>query len=300
MELRQLHYFVAVADTLHFGRAAERLGITQPPLSQQIQALEQSIGARLFHRTNRRVELTAAGRAFLPEARAVLERLERAAEQAARIHRGEAGELRLGFTVSAPFTDIFAHSIQTFRHSRPAVHLALREMRTVEQITALVEGRLDLGLIRPATLPEPVTALELLREPLVIVMRSDHPAAQGDPSRPVSLRAFANEDFLMFPQAAGFSFVEQIQRLCQRAGFKPRVVQEAREASTQIALVAAGFGVAVMPALQQRIQLDSVSYRQLDDPEAHSAVWLAWRREDNSSLVRAFTQLVTARLKQGG
>jgi DNA-binding transcriptional LysR family regulator len=297
MELRQLRYFVAVADTLHFGRAAERLGITQPPLSQQIQALEQAIGARLFHRTNRRVELTEAGRAFLQETRVVLERLDRAAEQAARIHRGEAGELRLGFTVSAPFTDIFAHSIQAFRHSHPAVNLALREMRTVEQIAALVEGRLDLGLIRPATLPEAVTALELLREPLVIVMRSDHPAAQGDPAEPVSLKTFANEDFLLFPQAAGFSFVDQILRLCQRAGFKPRVVQEAREASTQIALVAAGFGVAVMPALQQRIQLDSVSYRPLDDPEAHTAVWLAWRREDNSPLVRAFTQLVAARLK---
>jgi DNA-binding transcriptional LysR family regulator len=273
MELRQLHYFIAVAEELHFGRAAERLGITQPPLSQQIRALEDAIGARLFNRTNRRVELTESGRLFLAESRAILARLDDAVEQAARAHRGEIGELRLGFTVSAPFTAVFSRSIYAFRQSHPDVRLALEELNTVDQIEALMERRLHVGLIRPTELPEALTALELMLEPMVIAMRSDHPLAQYAPGEALPLAAFADDDFVMFPRTLGIPLYEQIIALFRHAGFTPRVAQEAREASTQIALVAAGFGVAILPALQQRIQLDNVTYRAIADPEARTAVW---------------------------
>lgn len=300
MEIRQLYYFIAVAEELHFSRAAERLGMTQPPLSQQIQALEHSIGARLFSRTNRRVELTEAGKLFLTEARDILKRLEHASEQAARAHRGEIGELRLGFTVSAPFTTVFAKSIADFRQTHPDVQLALREMHSFEQIEALLERRLHIGMVRPVALPESLASIELMREPMVIVLRSDHPAAKGAPAQPVPLATFANDDFIAFPRSTGGSFIELTDKLCQRAGFKPRVLQEAREASTQIALVAAGFGVAIMPALQQRIQVDNVVYRPIADQEAHTAVWLVWRSGESSPLVRAFVERVRREIPLSG
>jgi len=300
MELRQLHYFIAVAEELHFGRAAERLGITQPPLSQQIRALEDAIGARLFNRTNRRVELTESGRLFLAESRAILARLDDAIEQAARAHRGEIGELRLGFTVSAPFTAVFSRSIYAFRQSHPDVRLALEELNTVDQIEALMERRLHVGLIRPTELPEVLTALELMLEPMVIAMRSDHPLAQYAPGEALPLAAFADDDFVMFPRTLGIPLYEQIIALFRHAGFTPRVAQEAREASTQIALVAAGFGVAILPALQQRIQLDNVTYRAIADPEARTAVWLAYREDDHSHLLQDFVRQVKREVARAG
>ncbi|AXK38941.1 LysR family transcriptional regulator [Crenobacter cavernae] len=292
MDLRQLRYFVAVAETLHFGRAAERLGITQPPLSQQIRALEASIGARLFNRTNRRVELTDAGRLFLGDAREVLARLDAAAEQAARTHRGDVGELKIGFTVSAPFTPVFSRTLYAYRQSHPGVALALSEMRTFEQIDALIERRLHVGVIRPAALPEPLECIELMREPMVIALHADHPLAHGD--GPVSLSAFAGDDFVLFPRSIGL--YDQVVALCRGAGFAPRIAQEAREASTQVALVAAGFGVAIMPALQQRIQVEHVVYRTLADENARSAVWLVYRSDAQTAPLRAFVELVRAEL----
>ncbi|RXZ43885.1 LysR family transcriptional regulator [Crenobacter cavernae] len=290
MELRQLRYFVAVAETLHFGRAAERLGITQPPLSQQIRALEDAIGARLFNRTNRRVELTDAGRAFLTEIRPVLEKLDAAAELAARAHRGEVGELLVGFTISAPFTTVFSRALYAYRRLHPGVALALSEMTTLAQIDALMERRLHVGVIRPSALPEPLEAIELLREPMVIALHADHRLAHGD--GPVSLDAFAGDDFVLFPRTMGIGLYDQIIALCRHAGFAPRIAQEARHASTQIALVAAGFGVAILPALQQRIQVENVVYRTLADADAHTAVWLVYRSAAQAAPLRAFVELV--------
>ncbi|MDR3426575.1 MULTISPECIES: LysR family transcriptional regulator [Silvimonas] len=292
MELRQLRYFVAVAEELHFGRAAERLEMTQPPLSQQIQALEQDMGVRLFNRTNRRVELTQAGRSFLNDARLILKQLDQAVEQAVRAHRGQSGELRLGITGSAPFTAVFARSIHDFRESHPAVQLTLREMTTPHQIDALMERRLDIGVIRPIAVPDALQIIELLQEPLVIAMHTSHPAAQGDPAVPVSLEQFAHDGFVMFPRGIGITLAEQVWHLCRDAGFTPNIVQEARETSTQIALIAAGFGVGIMPALQQRIQVETVAYRTIDHPAARTAVWLVHRRESQPALVQAFLERV--------
>lgn len=296
MELRQLRYFMSVARELHFGRAAERLGMTQPPLSQQIRALEDQLGIKLFHRSNRRVELTEAGEAFRNDIAQILPQLDQAVSHAQHVHRGQSGVLRLGITVSAPFAEVFGHSIHAFRQSHPTVQLSLHEIPSQQQIEALLERRLDIGMLRPLPLPDDLAAIELLREPLVIAMHISHPAAQGAPDQAVRLEAFAGDGFVAFPRGVGSTLERQIHELCRDAGFAPRIVQEAGETSTQIALVAAGFGVAVMPALQQRIQVATVTYRTIANPQAQSAIWMVYRRWQQSALARDFVGQVQAEL----
>lgn len=175
MELRHLRYFIAVAEELHFGRAAQVLGISQPPLSQQIQALEHEVGARLFERTNRRVELSEVGRLFLQEARLVLAQVDKAADVARRAQLGELGELKIGFTSSAPFNASIPQAIFAFRQAFPAVHLNLQEMSSTEVAESLVDESIQVGLMRPLPLPDSLVVIELMREPLVAVLSAGHP-----------------------------------------------------------------------------------------------------------------------------
>jgi len=292
VELRHLRYFIAVAEELHFGRAAEQLGISQPPLSQQIQALEEELGARLFERTNRRVALSAVGRLFLPEARQVLAQLEQAVDVARRAQRGELGELKVGFTASAPFTSTIPRAIRAFRQACPEVHLDLRELSSRGVAEAVREGRLQVGMLRPlAPLPEDLVALELFAEPLVAVLPVDHPLA-GAREEGVRLAALGEEPFVFFPRTFGTGLYDQLLGLARAAGFSPRIVQEASEAMTLIGLVATGLGVTVLPASFSRMRIDGVVCRTLLDPGASTAVWLVRRRDEASPLVRRFAELI--------
>ncbi|MCV4029845.1 LysR substrate-binding domain-containing protein [Pseudomonas aeruginosa] len=292
MELRHLRYFIAVAEELHFGRAAERLGISQPPLSQQIQALEEEIGARLFERTNRRVELTDAGRLFLDESRQVLAQVDKAVLLARRAHLGELGELKIGFTSSAPFTSSIPSSIHAFRKAYPDVHLDLQEMSSRQVLKALLEESLQVGVIRPLALPDAVHWVELFREPLVAVLRADHPLAAGSEDG-LAIAALAEEPFVFFPRSYGTGLYDQVIALTRQAGFSPRIAQEASEAMTIIGLVSAGLGVSILPASFRRTRVDGVVYRTLSDPEATTAVWLVRRQNEGSPLALSFIDLVT-------
>ncbi|MBG4271391.1 LysR family transcriptional regulator [Pseudomonas aeruginosa] len=292
MELRHLRYFIAVAEELHFGRAAERLGISQPPLSQQIQALEEEIGARLFERTNRRVELTDAGRLFLDESRQVLAQVDKAVLLARRAHLGELGELKIGFTSSAPFTSTIPSSIHAFRKAYPDVHLDLQEMSSRQVLKALLEESLQVGVIRPLALPDAVHWVELFREPLVAVLRADHPLAAGSEDG-LAIAALAEEPFVFFPRSYGTGLYDQVIVLTRQAGFSPRIAQEASEAMTIIGLVSAGLGVSILPASFRRTRVDGVVYRTLSDPEATTAVWLVRRQNEGSPLALSFIDLVT-------
>ncbi|MFK1438472.1 LysR substrate-binding domain-containing protein [Pseudomonas aeruginosa] len=292
MELRHLRYFIAVAEELHFGRAAERLGISQPPLSQQIQALEEEIGARLFERTNRRVELTDAGRLFLDESRQVLAQVDKAVLLARRAHLGELGELKIGFTSSAPFTSTIPSSIHAFRKAYPDVHLDLQEMSSRQVLKALLEESLQVGVIRPLALPDAVHWVELFREPLVAVLRADHPLAAGSEDG-LAIAALAEEPFVFFPRSYGTGLYDQVIALTRQAGFSPRIAQEASEAMTIIGLVSAGLGVSILPASFRRTRVDGVVYRTLSDPEATTAVWLVRRQNEDSPLALSFIDLVT-------
>ncbi|WP_430301838.1 LysR substrate-binding domain-containing protein, partial [Pseudomonas aeruginosa] len=290
--LRHLRYFIAVAEELHFGRAAERLGISQPPLSQQIQALEEEIGARLFERTNRRVELTDAGRLFLDESRQVLAQVDKAVLLARRAHLGELGELKIGFTSSAPFTSTIPSSIHAFRKAYPDVHLDLQEMSSRQVLKALLEESLQVGVIRPLALPDAVHWVELFREPLVAVLRADHPLAAGSEDG-LAIAALAEEPFVFFPRSYGTGLYDQVIALTRQAGFSPRIAQEASEAMTIIGLVSAGLGVSILPASFRRTRVDGVVYRTLSDPEATTAVWLVRRQNEGSPLALSFIDLVT-------
>jgi DNA-binding transcriptional LysR family regulator len=292
MELRHLRYFIAVAEELHFGRAAQALGISQPPLSQQIQALEQEIGARLFERTNRRVELSEAGRLFLAEARLVLAQVDKAADVARRAQLGQLGELKIGFTSSAPFNSSIPQAIFAFRQAFPAVHLALQEMSSKEVAEALVDESVQVGIMRPLPLPESLVAVELFREPLVAIIRADHPLAVGS-EEGLQLSALAAEPFVFFPRSYGSGLYAQLLNLAREAGFSPLITQEAGEAMTIIGLVAAGLGVTVLPASYQRMRIDGVVYRTLLDAEANTAVWLVQRRDQHSPMAKAFVELLT-------
>ena len=292
MELRHLRYFIAVAEELHFGRAAQVLGISQPPLSQQIQALEQEVGARLFERTNRRVELSEAGRLFLEEARLVLAQVDKAADVARRAQLGELGELKIGFTSSAQFNSTIRQAIFSFRQRFTAVHLNLREMSSTQVADALVDESIEVGIMRPLGLPDSLSVVELMREPLVAVLNAGHPLVDGS-ERGLHLAQLAEEPFVFFPRSYGSGLYAQLINLARDAGFSPHFAQEAGEAMTIIGLVAAGLGVSVLPASYQRIRIDGVVYRTLLDQEAVTAVWLVQRKGAQTPMAKAFVELLT-------
>lgn len=292
IELRHLRYFIAVAEELHFGHAAARLNISQPPLSQQIQILEQQIGARLFARTNRSVSLTEAGRQFLADSRQILSQVDDAAARAARLHHGETGELRIGFTSSAPFIKAVSDTLSTFRRRYPDVHIQTRETNTREQIVPLNEGALDLGLMRNTHLPETLVWERVLREPLLAMVPRDHPLA----SQPrVSLRELAREPFVFFDPHVGTGLYDDILGLLRRYDLTPTIAQEVGEAMTIIGLVAAGLGVSILPASFRRVQLSEMCWLPIEEQDAVSEMWLVWsKHREQGQAARRFRESLLA------
>ncbi|WP_426616975.1 LysR family transcriptional regulator [Raoultella sp. R2A007] len=280
IELRHLRYFIAVAEELHFGRAAARLNISQPPLSQQIQVLEQQIGARLFARTNRSVSLTAAGRQFLVDSRYILTQVDDAAARAGRLHHGETGELHIGFTSSAPFIKPVSDTLSTFRRRYPDVHIQTRETNTREQIVPLNEGALDLGLMRNTQLPETLVWERVLREPLLAMVPSDHPLARQEA---VSLVELAREPFVFFDPHVGTGLYDDILGLMRRYGLTPTIAQEVGEAMTIIGLVASGLGVSILPASFKRVQINEMRWLPIKEQDAVSEMWLVWSKHHEQS-----------------
>ena len=290
IELRHLRYFIAVAEELHFGRAAARLNISQPPLSQQIQILEEQIGARLLARTNRSVTLTAAGEQFLGDARQILGQVEAAATRAARLHQGETGELRLGLTASAPFIKTVSDTLLLYRQRYPDVHVQTVESHTREQIGPLGDGTLDLGLMRNTPLPETLCWQVALREPMLAMVHHSHPLACRER---ISLRDLASEPFVFFDPQAGTGLYDDILALLKRYGVTPYVTQEVGEAMTILGLVAAGLGVSILPASYRRLRLDETCWLPLEEPDAISELWLVWaKHREPSAAARHFMALL--------
>lgn len=289
MELRYLRYFVAVAEELHFSRAAERLGISQPPLSQQIRALETELGTRLLTRTNRRVELTEAGRLFLHEATEILARTERASRLVSRVGRGETGQLRIGFTTSVPLTATLPQTLMRYRQRYPDVDLRMHELNSQRQITPLLEGDLDIGIMRPATLPDGLEAFTLIREPLVAVVNEQGPFGGSDAA--LSLEQLADQPFVYFSPAAGTGLLDQFNVMFAKRGLTPRLVQEVGGPNTIISLVASGLGVSILPASFRHIHIDNVRYRPLSDADAVSEVWLTHARRQLTPQALRFIDL---------
>lgn len=291
MELRHLRYFLAVAEEANFTRAAARVGIGQPPLSQQIQALEKELGTPLFVRTPQGARLTDAGEAFLVDVRRVLVDVDRAADTARRAARGESGRLRLGFTASAAFNPVVPSLIRDFRRAWPAVELALEETNTAGLLTALAEGRLDAAFIRySVATPKELRLLRFPDEPMKIAVPAAHPLA-GRTSAPLS--ALAGDPFILFPRSFGTSLYDEILHACRQAGFSLLISQEAPQMSSIVNLVAAELGVSVVPASTMQVQLPGVRYLDIEGsaPMARLALACLPQAADTTPVVRHLLEL---------
>src|SRR5262245_57389187 len=225
MELRHLRYFVAVAEERHVTRAARRLGIQQPPRSQQIQALERELDVQLLHRRARGVELTEAGRALLADARAILAHVDHALAATRRTARGEQGRIAIGFTSSAPFHPLVPRVVRAFREAHPRVSLQMEEGGTPELLAAIANERLDAAFIRSdAAIPDELAVEALLAEPMMLAVPQRHPLARA--RSPVALRALEGETFIVYRRGSGPGLYDAILTACRAAGFSPRIGQE--------------------------------------------------------------------------
>jgi DNA-binding transcriptional LysR family regulator len=284
MELRHIAGFVAVAEELHFGRAAARLHIAQPPLSQQIRQLERDLGVQLFERTTRSVRLTSAGQAMLEPARAVLADVDIAARAAQAGGRGEVGRVTIGFA-GASTHDTVPRLTRAVRARHPGVELVLRgQTYSGEALSMVAEGSLDLGFLRLPVRRDGVATRVIEREELVAAIASDHPLARHDR---VSLVDLAEEPFVSFPGLGGSAVREALVQACLGAGFSPRIVQEAPDSYTILALVAAGVGVTLTVSSVQHIRVEGMVYRRLAGPVRVMLLALAWRRDNPTAALRS-------------
>ncbi|HEY9604526.1 MAG TPA: LysR family transcriptional regulator [Allocoleopsis sp.] len=296
MELRHLRYFVTLAEELHFRRAAERLHMAQPPLSQQIRQLETELGFQLLYRTKRTVQLTEAGQAFLVQSRRILQQLEQAIEIGRQISRGEMGQLAIGFVSSAAY-NVLPGILRAFRTHFPEVVLELHELTSDRQLEWLRERQIDVGFVRPPVEDEAFRFEIIFQEPLMVALPETHPLAQ---EVQVCLRSLSHQPFILFPRSLAPGLYDQIISLCQQADFSPTVAQEAIQMQTIVSLVAAEMGVAIVPASLQNLQRTGVVYKTVQEPTPKVAIakrcWEAqiatiWRRNDSSATVQRFLEI---------
>jgi DNA-binding transcriptional LysR family regulator len=301
MELRHLRYFIAVAEEGHITRAAERLGMQQPPLSRQITAIERELDVQLFRRKPRGVELTDAGRAFLHDALAILARLDRAFETTRRTARGEQGRICLGVTPTSPFHPFVSHVVRAFRKAYPLVSITLEEWHSNDLIEHLRNERIDAAFIR--TPPADVQGLvisALVEEELVVALPKGHVLAQSDGAgdAALSLKALAGETFIIQGGQQGLSMYADTIAACHAAGFNPRIGQEAPRLASTLNLVAVDLGISIVPASLQRMQMTGLVYRRLKSPTPLKApLMLASRRGDPSAIVRHYLHVVKRAVK---
>lgn len=291
VELRHLRYFVAVAEELHFGRAAARLHMAQPPLSQAIRQLERAVGCDLLHRTSRSVALTPAGAAFLERARRTLTTVAEDVDEARSIGSGRIGRMTVGFVGSGMLTtlpDVLSRYVAAY----PAVDLQLHESFTARVIEGVLAGEIDAGIVRDADPVDALLATPMLAEPFVAVLPSSHSAAA---QASLSVEALADESFVLPPRAAGGRAFEKPLMLCEEHGFRPRIAHEGTHWLTILRLVGAGLGVSLAPACVRHIATPGVACVPLRDTRLLSELALVHRREESRPIVHAFRAIATAR-----
>jgi DNA-binding transcriptional LysR family regulator len=290
LELRQLRYFIAVAEELHFGKAAARLHMTQPPLSQTIQGLEELLGAPLFERTRRAVALTPAGAALLPEARRMLVQAGELPELVRRAAAGEAGRLALAFVSSADYS-VLPPFLRLYRAAYPQVQIALQEATSDLQVDDLLHARIDAGLVIPP-LPDKARAdldyLKVLSEPLILAA----PAGLLAPGGPVWLKEVPPAPLIIFPRPIAPALHDAILACFRAAGITPQIGQEAIQMQTIVGLVSAGMGLALVPQSVSNLMRPGVEYRALRDATPQVETGLAWRRDNPSPVLQGFLELL--------
>jgi DNA-binding transcriptional LysR family regulator len=292
MELRHIRYFLAVAEERHFTRAAAKVGIGQPPLSQQIKDLEVEIGAPLFHRVAHGAELTAAGEAFLRAVKEMPALAERATKAARRAARGETGSLRVGFTASATFNAVVPSAIRAFRRAYADVGLVLEEANTTRLVAGLQDGSFDVAFLRLGAAGSEGLQLRLLsEEPMMVALPTGHFAAKR---QEVDLAVLKDDSFLLFPRPIGPTLYDTIVNACRRAGFEPAIGQFAPQIGTVVNLVAAELGVSIVPASMSQLRVKGVVYRAIAGQAPTVRIALAHRRGETSPIVRNFVARAVA------
>jgi DNA-binding transcriptional LysR family regulator len=284
MELTHLRYFVAVAESLHFSQAAAKLRIAQPSLTYQIQRLEQELQTQLLRRTKRRVELTDAGRKFLDDARDLLARADRAALVARRTGLGEAGRLRIGVGYCMDHIGV-SQAVSSFNKRYEAIRVELQTMAVPLQFAALHDDRLDVGFVRPPITDPSLAGETLTEEPMLVALPPNHRLARKST---VSLSAFAKDPFILPPQTAVPVYHDLVLKACRNAGFVPNAPHEADHLHLLLGMVAAGSGVALVPASARRMRHFRLAFASLHPAPPSLQVAVAWRKHDTSSMVSEF------------
>lgn len=290
IDLRHLETFLVVVEEMSFGRAAERLRIAQPPLSRQIQRLEDALDVRLFDRTRPQIQLTEAGRAFVPEARQILRQVERGVQVAQRASRGEVGQLLIGFEGSLS-SDIVPLSISSYQQQFPEVSVTVQEMPTGDQLQALLKEQIDLGFIVPRVADEALVVETVAREPLVLALSEDHPLAVQDE---VEIQQLRNEKFITGSSVDRCGLHRAINDVCYQAGFIPNVSQVTNEIQLTLGFIAAGIGIALLPNSIRGLQKDGVVYRPVKPATAASSLAIAWPQNHSNPALTHFLQVVRA------
>ena len=286
MELRRLKYMSVLAEELHFGKAAVRLGVAQPALTQQIQALERELGVELFHRTKRSVKLTVAGRVTLNEAIRTLQQAEKTVLVARQAGRGELGHIEIGYVGSAIFTGVLSKAISRFREANPLVEFRLNEIGIVQQLDDVSSSRLDLGILRlpVKSLPPDLAIVSLHREPIILAIPRD----TGSRGKSVTLEALKSEPFVAVQIQEGSGFNAQVAQICAKGGLSPQITQRAGQFTALAGLVAGGLGVAFVPDSLRHLQIADVVYRPLAKINQHSDLAMVYRKSERAPAVIAF------------
>jgi DNA-binding transcriptional LysR family regulator len=296
MEFRHLRYFLVLAEELHFGRAARRLAISQPPLSLNIQQLEASVGAQLFVRSSRAVQLTAAGQAFVPAARALLAQAADAASLAKDVGSGVAGSLAIGFAGSMLFSGLPA-IVERFQADHPRLRLQLRELSSSEQLQALAQDRLDLGFVHTTRVPPELSQIKVVSQPLLVCLPARHPLALSNRAAPgLALAQLRGEPFAVVSRAVSPDYHEHILALCANAGFYPELRHELRHWLSVVSLVAQGMGVALVPAVLEKSGMSGAVFVPLLDAGLPYDTHCLWKTSRSSAALAAFVEAVRIRL----
>jgi DNA-binding transcriptional LysR family regulator len=293
MNLRQLRYFLVLAEELHFRRAAERLNITQSPLTMAIQDLERELGGKLFHRTQRRVELTEAGAAFRTGAREVLDRVQASLQTTRAVLSGQSLRLRLGLTTGAGLLPFLATTLQRFHIAHPDVRVTLHDLPFDEHSKVLQSHELDVCVVRtPLTSePGPCGALKLLQDQLVVAIHRDHPLRSRTTLEITDLR---NDSFIVYPRSPVAGLHEIVMKLCADRSFVPRIAQETRDTTTILGLCAARQGISIVPAELARIGMPDVHFVPLADEDAATNIHLAFRAAETAPQVASLCRIAEA------
>jgi DNA-binding transcriptional LysR family regulator len=285
MRMRALHYFAVLAEELHYGRAARRLCITQPPLSASIKALEEELGLQLFVRTSRDVKLTPAGKAYQNEVRTILEGIDRAARIAKATDQGAVGNLSIGFGASLIYRGIMA-IVNNFSCRYPRVDIEMIEMPQLETLDKLLLGQVDMGFTSTPSIPEGLASLPLPADEFAVCLPARHPLAH---EAEISLESLAAEPFVMFDREIGPLNYQTISAIFHQAGVYPRLVHKTRNWLAMVAMVSAGCGVALLPFSLARAGMDGVRFVPLRGPKTMAVAKLVWNAGNDSPLVTAFT-----------